>query len=452
MTTKKIKNKKMGERKNKSPKTTKATIRSPKKISKSKAKSKTKTKAKNKTIGLIESKGRYIAISALLLIAIVALVFVALGLMKKRVEPVFPSPSLTGIPIDTPKGVLKTERDIIAVNEEITRSLLELGFFESSLKDADEELRVSGGVHFKEIAESYILKDGDDKKEIVKFLHGGLKSFGDDVTIDETELSDGGLRLIFYLQNHPVRRLTFFSLAPNAPKDLKITKPPVERRLPRLVIIMDDMGTNKKYLRELLALKYPVTISVMPHQPYSKYVAKRAHKKGAEVMLHLPMEPIGYPNKNPGAGALFTFMEDEMFKNSLISAIDSVPNIVGVNNHMGSRLTQDEAKMKLVLTELKKRGLFFVDSRTTAKTKAYELAIKMGVPTVERSVFLDNECDVRKIKERIRELIKRAKENDGAVGICHPKPETIEALKLMEPTLTSGNVEVVTVGEFLKQK
>lgn len=434
MTAKKTKNKKKGERAAKTPKTA---IRSPKK------------KPKNALKDLIKTKGRYIALSALLLSVIVALIFIAVGLAKKRVEPVFPGLSITGTPIHPTDGVFKIERDIRAVNEEITHSLYDLGYSESSLKSSDEKSKVVGAVHFREISESYSLKDSEDKGEIRKFLSGRLEDFGDDVSVRETDVPGGGFGLDFYVYDYPVRRLTFSTTAVKAPK---IVKPPVVKPLPKVAIIMDDMGINKGYIKELLALKYPVTVSVLPHQPSTAYVANLAHRKGAEVMLHLPMEPMDYPGKNPGPGALFTFMDEEGFRNSLASDLASVPHVAGVNNHMGSRLTQDEAKMRLVLDEIGKRGLFFVDSRTTHLTVAYRLAVRMGVPAVERSVFLDNENDLSAVKARINELIAAAKRDGRALGICHPRSETIRALKSMEPSLTSGAVRVVTVKELLKNK
>ncbi|MBN1573652.1 MAG: divergent polysaccharide deacetylase family protein [Deltaproteobacteria bacterium] len=434
MTKKKAKNKNKGERAAKTPKTA---IRSPKK------------KPKNRVKGLIETKGRYIALSALLLCVIVALIFVAVGLIRKRVEPVFPGLSITGTPVHPTDGVFKIERDILAVNEEITGSLLDLGYSESSLKSSDEKAKVVGAVHFREISESYSLKGGDDKGEILEFLSGRLEGFGDDVSVRETDVAGGGFYFDFYVYDYQVRRLTFLTSSSKAPK---ITIPPVVKPAPKIAIIMDDMGISRGFIKELLALKYPVTVSVLPHQPSTYYVADLAHKKGAEVMLHLPMEPIDYPNKNPGPGALFTYMDGDTFKNSLASDLASVPHVAGVNNHMGSRLTQDEEKMRLVLDEIGKRGLFFVDSRTTHLTVAYRLAVSMGVPAIERSVFLDNENDLNAVRGRLNELIAVAKRDGRALGICHPRSETIRALKSMEPALTSGAVKVVTVKELLKAK
>jgi polysaccharide deacetylase 2 family uncharacterized protein YibQ len=435
MTTKKTKTDKKGERKGKTSK--KSSIRSPKK------------KPKIRIKELIDTKRRYLVVSGILLLCIVTLAFVAFGLFKKRVEPVFPQPSLTGVPYSPPEGEFRIERDIGAVNEEITRSLLELGYSESSRTTSEKKNRVTDGVHYREISESYLLEKGGDKRGIVKFLVKRLEDFGDDVAVKETDSGVDNLYIVFYVHDRPVRRLTFST---ESSRTSKTVKPPRVGPVPRVAIIVDDMGTNSRYLNELLELKYPVTISVMPHRPSTAYVANRAHRMGAEVMLHLPMEPIDYPNINPGSGALFTFMDEEMFKNSLVSDLASVPHIVGVNNHMGSRLTQDEDKMRLVLNEIEKRGLFFVDSRTTHKTVAYELAVRMGIPAAERSVFLDNENDLSAVKEKIRELIATAKREGKALAICHPRSETIRALKVMEPTLTSGKVKVVTVKELIKRK
>jgi hypothetical protein len=163
------------------------------------------------------------------------------------------------------------------------------------------------------------------------------------------------------------------------------------------------------------------------------------------------MEPMDYPQYNPGTGALFTFMTADEFRAALAKDLAAVPHISGVNNHMGSFLTQDREKMEIVLAAIKERRLFFVDSRTTPKTVAYDAAVKLGVPALERNVFLDNEANVESVKARIDELIKKAKAEGIALGIGHPRPATIKALKEMEKRLTGSEVQVVPASGLLKK-
>lgn len=247
-------------------------------------------------------------------------------------------------------------------------------------------------------------------------------------------LPGGGFILTVTAYSVTIRRLTVF---------------PPTLEIPRIAIIMDDMGMSDRFLDELLALEVPVTVAVLPGESYSIKVATLAHDRGWEVMLHQPMEPVDYPKVNPGDHALFVSMDRAEIEEHLTDSIESIPFISGVNNHMGSRFTGDEAGMSAVLDVLEQYDLYFVDSRTTPHTVAYTLALGMGVPATKRNVFLDNDRDVNKIEENIELLLNLAAREGSAVGICHPYNETITALKRMEKRLTADDVMVVPVGELI---
>jgi len=269
-----------------------------------------------------------------------------------------------------------------------------------------------------------------------------LRSVLDDV-LDEWEgnvhgeyenLPGGGFILTVTAYSVPIRRLTVFPPAPATP---------------RVAIIMDDMGMSEQFLDELLSLDYPITCAVLPGESCSVEVATLAHDRGWEVMLHQPMEPMDYPEVNPGDHALFVSMDRAEIERHLKDSIESVPFVSGVNNHMGSRFTGDEAGMGAVMDVLEQYDLYFIDSRTTPHTVAYAMALGMGVPAAKRNVFLDNDRDVNKIEENIELLLSLAAREGSAVGICHPYDETITALKRMEGRLTAGDVMVVPVGELI---
>jgi len=261
------------------------------------------------------------------------------------------------------------------------------------------------------------------------------------LAVESSDAPDGTREIVFSMRGNPIRKIIL------VPHDESSPAPQPKVR-GRLAIIMDDMGINTRYWDEIFSLKYPLTISILPGQPYSKEIAKRAHKKGWEVLLHLPLEPVSYPKDKPGPGALFTFMTEGEIREQIRSDLDAVPYVEGVNNHMGSKFTQDEEKMRLVLMEIKKKNIFFVDSKTISNSCGYRIARELGIPALSRSVFLDNGRDVNKISGEIRTLMDIAKKEGIAVGICHPYPETIQALKKMEPVLMGGTVKVVPAGEL----
>jgi len=219
--------------------------------------------------------------------------------------------------------------------------------------------------------------------------------------------------------------------------------------LPQVSIIIDDLGYGGGVTEQILAMKVPLTLSVLPKKAYSKYIASRAKELGFQVLLHLPMEPYGYPQEDPGSGALLVEMEEEKIRETLIQNLEEVPGVVGVNNHMGSRFTAHEEKMTLVLEELKKQGLFFIDSRTSNHSVAYHLAKTMGVPAAYRHIFLDTDQRAEMVKVNIRQLAAVALKEGKAIAIGHPYPTTISILQEMLPELEEV-VEVVPVSQLLE--
>jgi polysaccharide deacetylase 2 family uncharacterized protein YibQ len=385
---------------------------------------------------------RYLIIGASLLVILACGTGLLIHLISRETtERRLPTPSVSE-PLGPSVGEGEARLLIGALNERITGTLADLGLSSETLTGRTESTHTEGGFEYTLIEERYTLPAGLTAQQIEEHLSNGVAGYPGILRV-ESRKEASGTGLTVYAWGVPIRDMTLSSAAPPPP-------PPPRKPLPKVAIIIDDMGTNDNFLSDLLALKYPITLSVFPHQPRSAETAERAYKKGREVMLHLPMEPIDYPTYNPGPGALFTFMTDDEFFAALSGDLAAVPHISGVNNHMGSLLTQDRARMEVVLKEIKKRGLFFVDSKTGPRSIAYETAVNLGVPAVARDVFLDNESDVGEIKARIAELIGKAKKNGHALGICHPRPETIKALKEMERELSGSEVEMVKVKDLVK--
>ncbi len=240
-------------------------------------------------------------------------------------------------------------------------------------------------------------------------------------------------------------------LPPEAPLAPEAPQPPEARYYPRVAIVIDDMGQDPKKLKELLMLKEPITIAVMPHLRYSREVASEAYSNGLEVLLHLPMEPRDTEDHDPGKGALLTAMSADEVRAQVERDLKSVPNAIGINNHMGSKFTEDEALMRAVLQVVKKKEMFFLDSRTSSNSVAGRLARELGVRNADRNVFLDNNRDVKYIKGQISELVSIAKKRGKAIGIGHPYPETIEALKETVSELDGKGIKIVRLSEIIEQ-
>ncbi|MFQ5465393.1 MAG: divergent polysaccharide deacetylase family protein [Thermodesulfobacteriota bacterium] len=238
---------------------------------------------------------------------------------------------------------------------------------------------------------------------------------------------------------------------PTAPT-VPTTPTPAPRAIPpgaaRVAIVIDDLGGNIERLRDLLEIDAPITISVLPWLPYSEATAFEAYSSGREVLMHLPMEPHD-PANDPGKGALFTTMDPSEIRRLMAEDLKTVPYAVGVNNHMGSRFTEDRAGMREVLDVVRRKGLFFLDSRTTPRSVGRSLASDMGVRTAARNVFLDNERDGGYITGQIAELVEIARKSGRAIAIGHPYPETILALSRTIPALAADGVYVVNVSEVL---
>jgi hypothetical protein len=218
--------------------------------------------------------------------------------------------------------------------------------------------------------------------------------------------------------------------------------------LPKIAIVIDDLGYDPYILKELSQIDLPLTLSVLPSAPYEKEVIALAKSKGWDLLIHLPMEPKNYPDSNPGPNALFIRMSDEQVSEMVDKFLNELPEAKGVNNHMGSAFTENEDKMSAVMSEIKKRKLFYIDSRTTSQTVAFRVAKKMGVPTASRSVFLDNDLSPEAIQLQVERLLTIAKHSSQAVGIGHPHHETIDALKHYLSDL-QDQIQIVNVSEII---
>lgn len=204
---------------------------------------------------------------------------------------------------------------------------------------------------------------------------------------------------------------------------------------PLLAIVVDDLGENAQDLEMLMEIAEPFTFSFLPFAACTKELAHRAKRRGFEVLLHLPMEPKGYPLENPGKGALLCSMGEETVATETLRALSQLPFASGANNHMGSQFTEDAEKMRVVFRVLKEKGKFFLDSFTTPNSMAKEAAKAEGLKLYMRDVFLDNDQEALDFDRQWYLLLKKARGKGEAIGICHPRKRTIMELKERIPCL-----------------
>ncbi len=219
------------------------------------------------------------------------------------------------------------------------------------------------------------------------------------------------------------------------------------KEMPQIAIIIDDIGDNLNAGKRAIALDQELTYSFLPHTQHAKQLAELAHSQDKEVMLHLPMSSMS--DDGLGPGALTSNMSETDFENIIASDIKAIPYASGVNNHMGSLLTQQPLQMRWFMQALKKYDLFFVDSRTTAHSVALEAANKFSIKTLERDIFLDDDQGSAAIQAEFVRLIAKAKQQGIAIGIGHPHQTTLDFLQQQIPKMKQYGVRLQRVSRLL---
>jgi uncharacterized protein len=215
-----------------------------------------------------------------------------------------------------------------------------------------------------------------------------------------------------------------------------------------MVLIIDDLGYQLSNGMAMVELPGKVNLAVLPYTPHAERLAEAGYAAGKEIMLHAPMSNEG--NMPLDEGGLSPAMPREEFDRTLAGALDAVPHVKGVNNHMGSELTQLPLQMGWLMQTLLRRDLYFVDSRTSVKTVAATTATAYSVPNLSRTVFLDNERSPEAIRAHFDRLVNLAEKNKLAVGIGHPYPETSAVLREAIPSLRCRGIELAYVSEVVE--
>lgn len=221
--------------------------------------------------------------------------------------------------------------------------------------------------------------------------------------------------------------------------------------MPRIAIIIDDLGDREVEGMRATDLPGPVAVALLPHRPYTRTLAERAHRVGKEVLLHLPLQAVA--GNDLGAGAIMLDTTEDEFRRVFRSNIEAIPHVTGVNSHMGSLLTRHPGHMAWLMAEIRETaGLFFVDSYTVVESVALAFAHEAGVPATRRDVFIDTDPAPAEVEFQFERLVILAHERGVALGIGHPYPSTLDLLERELPRLRAHGVELVPVQDLIERQ
>ncbi len=288
--------------------------------------------------------------------------------------------------------------------------------------------------------------ESTDLLQVNVVLTEAIQALG--LVVRRSEEFDNGRRLVFDVGTHTLdtHRLTLRL----ASADVVASEVAPPDRRPRLALVIDDMGYSKGGIaREMIELEIPLTVSILPGLRYSRDVFTLAREKRRCILLHIPME--SERRERLDVEPITTGMSDEEIAGLVRRYVESLPGIDGVNNHRGSVATADARVMRAVMGALQGRDLFFLDSLTSPKSVAYNAAVQAGLRAARNEIFIDDATERRDdVADRIRELVKRAQEDGSAIGIGHPHPWTLEALRDSLEYIENAGIELVTVCDLVR--
>lgn len=187
----------------------------------------------------------------------------------------------------------------------------------------------------------------------------------------------------------------------------------------RAAIVIDDLGNGMSGTEEIMSAPIRLTVAIMPFLPTSKRDAEWAHRVGHDVIVHMPMEPLRGNKKGLGPGAVFTDLPDDEIRKRVEAAIDDIPHAIGINNHMGSKVTADLRVMRIVMDVCKRRELFFLDSKTNYRSVAAVAGQEIGVKVLQNHIFLDDVSSIAHIAKQFQLIQKHLSEHEPCIAIGH---------------------------------
>jgi polysaccharide deacetylase 2 family uncharacterized protein YibQ len=330
-----------------------------------------------------------------------------------------------------------TDKDISIsslVEETLNKALLKVGITETNIvKKYWEEKGAKEKDKWIEVHEEFVVKPSVSLNEVLR-------------TIDKNVTQAGGKIFSYNFLEGGKKLKISLGRGNRATHSLFISK----EQLPLISIVIDDMGYGREIEKEILKIPYPLTISVIPQLKDSSRIAKLAYNSGFEVLLHQPLESKN-PDYNKMLGLITADMNKAEIKHTIMKNLETVPYAVGANNHEGSKAMEEEETVAVILNYLKEKNLFFLDSLTTPYSCTRKVAKNKDIPYLVRNTFLDNKKEEKYIEEQLWELVSQSSSNGQAIGIAHPSPETLNALKDTLPKIEAEGVQIVPVSQLLEK-
>lgn len=380
----------------------------------------------------------------------------AYGLMSDSKGPSDSSgTSETAMEIEKPKVSNKNadyRTSTRKLQDQIERSLKELGGTLRRTEDEDRESeRGNGGKIYWNFRAWEIALPGETTVD--EAAQGLLAKFNKEKKLEilTTSLANQGRLLTIFLLDElggaPLRIKTAEIAILSGPSSPAPKKPKPTSRSGKLAIVIDDFGYRGDLIPSFSSYSHRLTFAILPHHEFSGTAAQSAKRAGKEYILHLPMEALG--NANEESSTIHVGDSQEKIDQIIQSALSTVPGAVGINNHQGSKVTSDPETIHKVMRSIKKRGVFFLDSKTSGNSVAESTARSVGILSNSNHLFLDGQSDVGYIKSKIRQGAEAAQRNGSYIVIGHDRPTTLQALKEMESYFDEIGVEIVPVSQLL---
>lgn len=344
-----------------------------------------------------------------------------------------PPPQLYEEPMEDDLDDLVKQIDLSLIN---TLKAAKISMSELKLEDVSLKKHQGRDYHFQQLS----FPVAGNQKKFLANIQKGLESTTLNASLHEIATNSW----LISINGVPTHKFSIFTPVVKKQKTAPVKLDP---NAPKMAIVIDDMGEDVKLAKGLAALDAKITFSIWPSSSHVKKTIAIAKQSGNEIMVHLPMQPKGYPKINPGADALLLGMNADQISKRTLTAISKVPGATGLNNHMGSRFTENYSGMLVVLKQLRKKHLFFLDSRTTPKSAGRKASSKAGVTFYERNIFLDNVKDIGAIKYQLSKTAKIARKRGQAIAIGHPNRETLKAIRQWIAE-NKGKVRIVPVSSL----
>lgn len=342
-------------------------------------------------------------------------------------------------------------KELRAITHELVAAAQKATGRRSEIAIRPEMSAADGGPRSRLVADNIYITVADPAQK--RALEQALDDVARRHHLSRTGNSSSGGVLRFDYEQEGRRTHTIHIVTPVAARAARL-QTPTSAGGARLAIIIDDLGYDGGAADAVLALPVPLTLAVLPHHPRSSEIAEEAHRRGDQVILHLPMQSEG-DGEGSGSGAVSESVElrvgmtSQEVEQAVDGMLETVPHAAGANNHQGSRATADPGLMDAVMRALARRGMFFIDSRTTVQTVAYDTAEREGVRAAFRKVFLDDTPAREAILRQLDLAARDAKRLGSAIAIGHPHPATIAALGEGLPRLEASGIRFVFASDLV---